>query len=414
MINKQMQCLENKVLMERRLVRLKKLRDDINKGTLPQLIIFGDKHGDAEDLERIADQARNFVRNHHDLGKKLTIIGHGDGFDRGNQNVEVFELLRELKAIEKENPGQVEVRLLWGNHDVMLMQYNLLQDQEALGDWLSEGGLQTYKDFRGAEIEGKDVALFMLENFELFYIDEWGMFHVHAGIPMDKDGVPSISNARMVERQNQLNSFKDKLKTDRKEFLENQELLKEVKEFFEQKDLLWLLWAQPEHWLDHVADPDNKEIIIDEQNEEKSFTILKKWLRKYRPNLSDDELSSQVNAQWKDILLTREDVVKRCGVDFQVITKEKKINRAVLDNFLMRLSVNGVFFGHIHELVNVENKIVGIDVDDQDPGHFMLDESGLSFNSLSRRRNEQIVSMDCFLNSITEEINVLKEQLRLP
>ncbi len=403
---------ERKALLQAGISRLETLVGKINKENLPVMIFFGDKHGQAEDLRNIVYQAEVFVSSRGiQSGKKMTIVGHGDAFDRGTQNVEVFLLLKRLKEIEKENPGRVEVHLLWGNHDVLFMQAVLLDDRKAMGGWLSSGGGQTYMNFQGVSMNREDVAVFMLENFELYYVDEWGILHVHAGIPMDKDGVPGITIARLGEWQHELNVLRDRLKAGRKEFLANAESLKKLEEFFQQKELLPLLWVLSKGWLDYVADPDNQDIIIDQQNKEKVFSLFYDVVGAFYGGLSAEQRAAMFAERWKDFVLAREDFLRERGVRFDIITKEKKISRSVLDNFMLRLGVNGVVFGHIHQRVNIDNKIVGIDVEDDDPGHFMLDDQGLGFNSLRRGQGEPVVSLSRYLDNMKGEIASLKEQL---
>ena len=67
------------------------------------------------------------------------IVGHGDAFDRGMQNFKNFKILQQLMQIAKDNPN-IQVNLCFGNHDVMLLQAVLLGDQDALGNWLINGG----------------------------------------------------------------------------------------------------------------------------------------------------------------------------------------------------------------------------------------------------------------------------------
>ena len=83
--------------------------------------------------------------------------------------MEVFRLMQRLKQIEAQNLQQVEVRFLWGNHDVWLMEANLFNDEDVMGKWLMNGGVQAREDFRNAGIGINELALFMLENFELFH-----------------------------------------------------------------------------------------------------------------------------------------------------------------------------------------------------------------------------------------------------
>ena len=130
-------------LLQARVQQLQEVRGRIEKGDLPDVINFGDKHGENAELERILEKAEQAAKD----GRKLAIVGHGDAFDRGKHNLRNFEILKRLKEIAKNNPN-VQVNLCLGNHDVMLIQGILLDDDEWLMCWLQNGGSAVVEELR--------------------------------------------------------------------------------------------------------------------------------------------------------------------------------------------------------------------------------------------------------------------------
>ncbi|MBI4970439.1 MAG: metallophosphoesterase, partial [Candidatus Omnitrophica bacterium] len=201
--------------IEKRIKNLKTLRRNFSESKLPEMIYFGDKHGVSEDLERIVRLARSA----HTNKTQIHIVGHGDGFDRGSDNVGVWSAFRRLLSLAKSDPN-VRVDLLFGNHDfVFILRQILLSGSNVKNDWLLFfGGLAVQNEFEkkfGAEAESKldELAFWMLEHFKLYELDEAGILHVHAGIPVDGEGSPRVSLEQLVNWQNKLEFYQKKFST---------------------------------------------------------------------------------------------------------------------------------------------------------------------------------------------------------
>ncbi len=402
-------------LREQEIERKEGLIKAVRESELPGMIMFGDRHGDEQDLKRIVAQAEDFIEKNRGGNKKLEIIGIGDGFDEGVHNVEVFQLMKRLKQLEVENPGLIEVHLLWGNHDVMLMQANVpFADEEAQKLWLKNGGSQVKDEFFKAHIDMQEVLRFMVENFELFHIDKWGMMHVHAGIPVQEDGVPAIDRARLEGMKDEMNELRAMLKSDPRGFFQNPDPRKRLDNFFNRKDVRKILWARQKDWLIHFEEP--PVIDIDRENKEKVFRIMEESYKdmvkankaNYRP---DDEIRRFNEREWEEYLIQHEDELKRdFGVKARIV--KGKVIKARLDRFLNELGINGIIFGHIHYFKNIDNRVWGIDVNGQEAGHFQMSvEEGVQFDSLKEDKRRTVVSIDAFLNRLIEDINAAREEI---
>ncbi|MBF0489352.1 MAG: metallophosphoesterase [Candidatus Omnitrophica bacterium] len=411
----ELQGPELKEMLENRVKNLERLRDKIQNGELPDVIMFGDKHGDASDLKRIVAKAVSFARrNKGQPNKKLKIIGHGDGFDRGEQNVEVFQLMKQLKQIEAQNPDLIEVHLLWGNHDAFLFEGNMLGDERARLIWWQNGGKKAKEEFERKGVDINELARFMLENFELFHIDEWGVLHVHAGIPMDDQGNPKINRQRLDELQGQLNEIQAQFKQN-PAFLDNTKNRQKVGRFFKNEDVHNLFWVRGEDWYDKFKNEEGN-IRIDDANKERLFNALapmfEKMLRKKGRNFSPEDVQNMILKHWKEVLITAKDDLKKAGINFEIV--DSPVNENKLNNFLLHLGVNRVVFGHVHHGVNLNNVILGIDVDEQDAGHFIVNQEGIQFNPVARSQVETLLPMNNILRNLSSEIGNLRERLGAP
>ncbi len=389
---------------------LRKLKAQINDGQLPEVLNFGDKHGKIEDLERILKYARQAAQE----GRPLKIIGHGDGFDRGADNIKVLEIFQELKKIEAANPN-ISVKFLWGNHDVWLVQAILLNDEQAAAQWKAQGGQEVIDQFNNAGLDIKELALFMVKNFELFHVDEWGFMHVHAGIPMDENGKPRMAREQINQLAEQWKGMQAEIRAGPQFFADvrNQE---QVAQFFKQAAPLF--WVRGNAWHAKAVESRlDEQIQIDAANKERLFAILKQvintQLQQQGVNLSQAQIAQEVERNWAQMLVQNEEIFLKAGVVFKILDRNPKVNKDILDNFLGQLEVNGIVVGHDHHnrLLNIDNRIFGIDVDDDDVGHLRMNGNGIEFNALARSSDDLVLGKADMLKHIDEQIQRLGKEV---
>lgn len=130
------------------------------------IYVIGDIHGCYEPLKKVLDKVNM---------KKDAVIFVGDYFDRGIQNVEVFNCVNEL--LDKPN-----VFGCIGNHEYHL--FNYLWGKEIKSKKFTE----TLAQFKEAGITDKDIARFCAKLVPCVYFKSTIGFHVvsHAGIVNDR------------------------------------------------------------------------------------------------------------------------------------------------------------------------------------------------------------------------------------
>jgi len=170
--------------------RLVKTREKAENDELPDVLMFGDEHGKSDLLEKILQT----VLEAEKAGRRLSVIGHGDVFDRGRKNLRNWEILVELKEIESRN-ANISVDLVFGNHDILLIMAMLIEEESMKAEWLRMGGNTVLNELGKDAV--RELALWMLNNFKLFHVDEWGYLHVHAGVPVNEDGKLLISKEQL-------------------------------------------------------------------------------------------------------------------------------------------------------------------------------------------------------------------------
>jgi len=391
-----------------RIETLEDIKFRIKEGALSDIINFGDQHGDAAELRKILKTAQQAAQD----GRELVIIGHGDAFDRGFQNFENFRILRELKQLSDENPN-ISVHFLLGNHDVMLIQGVLLDDSRALAMWLGNGG-QAFVQELGIHVRNaQDVtnnrqiwalALWLIENLDIFQVDERGFLHVHAGIPMDQNGNSLIQREQLNALQQKLSDIQKGLKADVLSINDNS-VKQQLSEIFHNAESV--IWAREGDWIDMIK---GEQIEIDDINKTKLFKILEKLLEQQMPGVNKTKIDQSIRDNWQQFLLRNPEIFKGMGIRFELL--DAGINKEVLDNFLAKLGINGVVFGHIHKtkLMNIDNRIFCVDVNEGDPGHLIFNGEGIRFNAASRPE-DIIATQSQILAGINGEIIRLKKIL---
>ncbi|MEI8176411.1 MAG: metallophosphoesterase family protein, partial [Candidatus Omnitrophota bacterium] len=359
-----------------RIAQLEALRDGIRAGKFKRQAMFGDQHGQHEVFERMLEQIN--------AGNVDAVIGHGDVFDRGVNNAENWAAMQEIKDRLGDNAA-----FCFGNHDVMMIQGLLLNDHQAMGMWIQNGGGQLWQEFEEKGLQPRDLALWLLKNCKLFDVDERGVLHLHAGIPIGNDGNPVFSLAQMQGLQDELVAIQAQLSSDAA-FLDKRQNVARVAKLF--KAAHELVWVRRENWINKFV----KEIHIDVANKEKLVEVLR----------AQGKGPRQIDECWRDVLLRHG---SQLGIDFQV-----ELDVAKIDKFCAQMGVNGIVFGHEWQdrLMNFDNRIFCLDVHQgQNNGFMIANGNGLRFNAVADSQERMEVTNEEQLLDINNQICRLKEAL---
>ncbi|MDD4203272.1 MAG: metallophosphoesterase family protein, partial [Candidatus Omnitrophica bacterium] len=177
----------DKELLDKRIEGLDLWQKRVEENSFEEYAVIPDVHGDVNALNRVLD----------DLSKKgvKKFIFLGDYFDRGKNNLEVFERVKQLKE-------QGNVVCLMGNHDVMFIKAVLYEDFECFERWFYNGGYAFLDNVFGEaiiyeEIDEKSferiisnekmqtIAKWLLENLDLYHITDTGVMFIHAGMDIN-------------------------------------------------------------------------------------------------------------------------------------------------------------------------------------------------------------------------------------
>ena len=145
---------------------------------MDRIIGIGDIHGNYNALSRLLDVIK-FSPQDKDM-----LVFLGDYIDRGNKNKKVIKALVDLKMQFPAN-----VVLLKGNHELMAEDaFCAGEDSEEMRLWKRNGGTETLKSYGDFETARRELSPF-IACLPLFHEIEQCIF-VHAGFPVDVDGVP--------------------------------------------------------------------------------------------------------------------------------------------------------------------------------------------------------------------------------
>ncbi|MDD4202741.1 MAG: metallophosphoesterase family protein, partial [Candidatus Omnitrophica bacterium] len=177
----------DKELLDKRIEGLDLWQKKLEENSFEEYAVIPDVHGDVNALNRVLD----------DLSKKgvKKFIFLGDYFDRGKNNLEVFDRVKQLKE-------QGNVVCLMGNHDVMFIKAVLYEDFESFERWFYNGGYAFLDNVFGEaiiyeEIDEKSferiisnekmqtIAKWLLENLDLYHITDTGVMFIHAGMDIN-------------------------------------------------------------------------------------------------------------------------------------------------------------------------------------------------------------------------------------
>ena len=404
------------------IARLDALRQRLQRSDLPKVINFGDKHGISSDMARIS----RFARENKTAGGKLVLVGHGDFFDRGTENMANLAYLKEMKKLAQDQANNLEVHLLLGNHELMFIRAMLLGDEDEMVNWVANGGIalvnelgilgkaglenvdpkdyievlnfinnnKEFVDNLDTNEELRSMAMWMVQNMELSYEDEWGFLHVHAGIPADNNANPLLSRNRLDALNAEFKAIGDLAGQGRLDYNRLKELLLAASPLF---------WVREGDWIVNMCqDSQIWNIKIDSVNEAKLLAIFA------------DTIGIRFAQQWKLIVasdINYQEFLRHRGVEFEVLPVVAA--KAKIDNFTAALGYTGVIFGHIHlyKLLNLDNRIFCIDTDRMDSGYLNFDNSGMTFTNTRIRRDEIVAGKPEILAGLTDQIIRLKKLL---
>lgn len=108
--------------------------------------VFSDPHGNLTALKQGLHKA-----GYNEHNQEHRLLGLGDYFDRGNENLEMLNFL-----YEKLRTGKI--RLLLGNHDAFLLDY-LKGKSDGLFNMIQNGMLNTVNEFSGLNVSKENLHL---------------------------------------------------------------------------------------------------------------------------------------------------------------------------------------------------------------------------------------------------------------
>ncbi|MCA9393437.1 MAG: metallophosphoesterase [Candidatus Omnitrophica bacterium] len=375
----------DRLRLRRRLHLLNRVERRYHAGDLPTVLSFGDKHGRTADLEKILERTRAAART----GEQLTVVGHGDAFDRGTNNVRVLRILQELKQLEAEHDN-ITVKLLLGNHETWLLKSRMAVLREDEEVWILNGGEKTLDEFarEPGGIEG--LMRFILDNFDVYYIDDWGMLHIHGGFEVGAQGDPVWPAERLVELQAQLEEYRANLEWDSTAEFPDAER-RPLRQLMH--DIGRMITVSRESWDQRFRDI---RVEMDPEARETMYQIVKSQIMRIPGNdtPTEAELRAFFNANWKAMLIANHDMYYSLGLVFDIDdSRREEFLSDRLDRFMAGMGVLGVINGHHHHLsvMNADQRIFGIDVDDIDAGHMIMDAGGVTFYPVNREGAEQLV-----------------------
>jgi len=369
----------------------------LETGTFPNMIWFGDKHGEVEDIKQIVEEASLA----HWEERELVIIGHGDTFDRGKNNVEMWGLLKELMSIDEVSP-YVSVHLLLGNHEEMMIVAQLLEPENDnnMEIWLDSrnGGDATFTEFQQAFPDEEnhrllELSLWLLEHLKLYFIDEAGYVHVHAGIPFDAQNNPVLNLKQISEWQGELESFQEELKeketlAEKIAWVQSPEVRGALMLWVE--DVTSLIWTRQNTWLNYLKiNADTYQGLVDDSNTEKLYAFLEQLLGVSELKEEEQEkIRQRLQFYWPLILIQYGDFIKALDLDLDFSLTEHNVER--LDQFLIQLGALGIVVGH-NRVSNIEsyaNRILMIDAGlEVNEGHVRVNgKEGIVYHSVETER----------------------------
>lgn len=140
-------------------------------------IVVGDLHGDLNSLERILRKT-NFVER-VDKGEKLMLVFLGDYIDRGPKQLEVLNMVLEMKRNFPEN-----VVVLRGNHEVTPLSQSFSGEESFLNKLVGRYGYDGVNIYRGLEL--------LFDRLPLAAKTENGILFVHGGVSEKVKGEASL------------------------------------------------------------------------------------------------------------------------------------------------------------------------------------------------------------------------------
>lgn len=370
----------NRMIRYSRLAYLKSVKNKIRRPKKP-ILMGGDFHGNNDILKAIKVHSDNLSEQ----GDEHLVILHGDELDRGDQNYENYEALLKLKNTLNER-----AIFLFGNHNLLFILALLFKDRTADKDWVYNGGDLTIASFT-KRITGKEeeqvqqevteklrsVALWMLMNYKLYYIDDYGMLHIHT-IIWDKDGNIVAPLRKLADLQRKLDKIQADLhqrsgEKERMSYLEENE--EEIKGLL--KEMVEILWRRMDDWLVKAMPT----VIMNEENRRRLASLLE---------------NSQWRKKWdENPIHSLEDFNNKLGLEFTIILSPT-VDRSMIDKIFNELEldgIRGIVFGHNpqYRFLNLgDNRIICLDShrSDRFNGYMLLDNEGLIFYPFHREKKE--------------------------
>ncbi len=158
---------------------------------------IGDIHGEADRLVGLHDLIHRWHEEHYPDFSKV-IIHLGDYIDRGPCSYEVLQYLITLQT-----SPECKIINLMGNHERLMLDACMGEDQGAYKVWIDNGGRETMKSYKahGFDAPARNHVVW-LEKMPSFHWDrKSGLIFVHAGIdprrfPFENEDIRLWTRAR--------------------------------------------------------------------------------------------------------------------------------------------------------------------------------------------------------------------------
>jgi transcriptional regulator with XRE-family HTH domain len=217
--------------------------------------------------------------------------------------------------------------------------------------WIPQGGRKTLDEFEKAGIPIEELAKFMIRHYEISFIDNFGILHVHAGVSSTQYGKPFITRQGLARVEHIWGELTKNLNIGLPR--DKEERFKEKMEKLFETVLMGLIWVRANQWLDFY------DVHIDYEGQEK------------------------------------------------ILKGENPLYQLTLDYLLARLGVYGIVFGHDHHLYlhNYDNRLFGIDFSGGGSvAHLIFNENGIQLNRAKATRR--------FINKV-EQVETGRDNLKM-
>lgn len=225
-----------------RIVFLQKKREELNNPERPYQIMASDVHAQVSVMDNVIALIDRLQNLPPEKRRPIEVIFKGDFFDRGKENLKVYEKMKLLKAQEKDG---LKIVYIYGNHEILLLKAFILGEVET---WKESYGSRAYREFTRNALDERDlfseVAEFIVQHFQPYYLDSFGVLHVHAGIP------PDLTPGDLREIDDAVELFRSRLRNIRN--LRRPPVRQAFETLVGKEKFIQLIQIRQADWLEHL------------------------------------------------------------------------------------------------------------------------------------------------------------------